>query len=245
MSESDLASDELRSRLQALMRERGWTLHSFARKAGMPDSTLRNFIGGATRSLGYENLSKLAKAANTTVAALTGSAPPPNPPPPGAYEAAPRTNVAAADVPFPAPASLPRDVPVLGTAVGGQDRESGGDFLFNGDVIDHVRRPPGIAAMRDVFAFYVIGTSMEPWRRDGGLAYVTPRRPLRAGDHALIELHPTRDGEAGAAMVKRFVGRTPTKLRLAQYNPAREFDVDAARVKNIYRIAEWEDLIEV
>lgn len=54
--------------------------------------------------------------------------------------------------------SMPIDVPVMGTAVGG----SAGDFQLNGQVVDYVRRPPGISGNRGAYCIYMTGTSMEP-----------------------------------------------------------------------------------
>ena len=69
----------------------------------------------------------------------------------------------------------PRDVPVYGVTVGGSD----GDFMLNvGQVVDFARRPPTLGR-RTVFALYVQGASMSPWRVPGGLVFLDPVRPAR------------------------------------------------------------------
>ncbi len=151
------------------------------------------------------------------------------------------TNAEVADLqPSVAASAMPRDVPVLGSTVGGSD----GDFLLNGQVVDHVRRPPAIEAMRSAFALFVQGDSMWPWRAPGSLVYVHPARPPRNGDHVVVELHGTEEDGERPCLVKRLVKRTPTLLRLEQYNPPRD-DITIAldRVRSLYRVMEWEELL--
>ncbi|GAB5467250.1 MAG: hypothetical protein Kilf2KO_02800 [Rhodospirillales bacterium] len=150
-------------------------------------------------------------------------------------ESPPQTIVAAA---------MPRDLPVLGSTVGG----SSGDFSLNGDVVDYVRRPPTMAAMTQAFALFVQGDSMWPWRAAGSLVYLHPARPPRLGDHVVVELHASADDPEGdrPCFVKRLVGRSASTLRLAQYNPPREdIEVPTAGVRNLYRVMEWEELLGI
>jgi len=71
----------------------------------------------------------------------------------------------------PAPASLSRDLPVRGTAVGGEDA----GFDFNGEVVDYVRRPPGLAGTQRAFAVFAAGESMA-WRTVTSTAGIRARR---------------------------------------------------------------------
>lgn len=139
-----------------------------------------------------------------------------------------------------AAAAMPRDVPVLGSTVGGND----GDFLLNGQVVDHVRRPPAMEAMKTAFALFVQGDSMWPWRAPGSLVYVHPARPPRNGDHVVVELHGDSEFAERPCYVKRLVSRTATLLRLEQYNPPRDdIEVPLQRVRTLYRVMEWEELL--
>lgn len=136
--------------------------------------------------------------------------------------------------------AMPLNVPVYGTAVGG----SSGAFQMNGNVVDYVRRPPGIARAQGVFAVYVQGDSMSPWRFPGDPIYINPARPARQGDHVLVELQSERDGEPGAAFVKRLVTVSATSVRLAQYNPVRDdIEIPREQVRQILRIVEWAELL--
>ncbi len=136
-------------------------------------------------------------------------------------------------------ASLPSDVPVYGIAVGGSE----GDFRFNGQVVDYVRRPPGIANHRNVYALWILGESMSPWNKDGDLIYVSPAKPPIVGDHVVVQLQETSDGEPGVAMVKLLIGKTPTQLKLRQYNPQREFALPLAKVKSVHKVLSLRDLL--
>jgi phage repressor protein C with HTH and peptisase S24 domain len=137
--------------------------------------------------------------------------------------------------------SMPLDVPVLGTAVGG----NGGDFSLNGDVVDRVRRPPGLIGNKGAFAVYVVGDSMEPRHYQGDLLYVDPRRPARSGDDVLIELKPLRPGEPGHAMVKQLVVQTPLRVVVRQFNPAKEVTIAGDKVLRVSLILKLADLLGV
>lgn len=139
---------------------------------------------------------------------------------------------------------LRRDVPVLGTSRGGVP-DKAGDFEMNGEVVDHVRRPPGIAGLRDVFALYVVGESMAPWREPGDLVYVTRARQPRPGDYIVAELLPQRDGDPPSALLKRFVAVRGERLVLEQYNPRQELRLDQRRVRHLFRVIDWPELLGV
>ena len=140
-----------------------------------------------------------------------------------------------------APARMPRDVEVLGTAVGGGDRE----FAFNGEVIDRVRRPPGVAAASGIFAVYVAGDSMAPRFDPGDLVYVNPHLPARPGTDVIVELHGA-DEVPGACYVKRYVRRAGGLVVLAQFNPPRDdIEIPEDRVKKIYRILTTAELLGI
>ncbi|MEI7876246.1 MAG: S24 family peptidase [Alphaproteobacteria bacterium] len=137
---------------------------------------------------------------------------------------------------------MARDIPVFGTSMGG---DGNGDFEMNGQIVDYVRRPPRLSGRTDVFAIYIQGTSMSPWRDPGDIAYVEKSRPPRAGDYVVIEfqgdVHNVR-----SSLIKKLVGISPTKIKLQQYNPPKIIEID--RLKNryqIYRVIDWTELMGV
>lgn len=164
--------------------------------------------------------------------------------PDAAPSATPNARVAH-DVALPPYRSeMPKDVPVYGTVVGG-DGNHLVDFELNGAVVDYVRRPPRLAARADVFAAYVQGDSMVHWREPGQLVYVESAKPPRVMDYVLVELKPPGGEGTRPAMIKRLLAVTPTKLRLRQYNPARDFDIDRRAVLQLYRVLDWDELLGV
>lgn len=138
-------------------------------------------------------------------------------------------------------ATMPVDVPVYGVAVGGAD----GSFLFNGEVIDHVRRPAGIARTRGVFALYVVGSSMEPRFEEGELVYVSSGRPPSIGDYVIVERKADVEGENGRSLIKRLVRRTGANLVLEQFNPGGLVEVPNEDVKAVYRVLPWNEVLGV
>ncbi|CUX63520.1 XRE family transcriptional regulator [Agrobacterium genomosp. 13] len=137
----------------------------------------------------------------------------------------------------PAPTG-PMDVEILGVAVGGDD----GDFTLNGEVAGHVRRPPGIAHLRKVFALHVLSDSMVPRYDPGELIYCGGRDPV-PGDHVVIETFPSEGEAVGKAYVKKLKGRTKSVITCEQYNPRRELEFDAYGIKNMWRIIPLRELL--
>lgn len=139
---------------------------------------------------------------------------------------------------------MAKDVPVMGTVLGG-NVDGDAEFQLNGQIVDRVRRPPRIAGRKDVFAAYVQGTSMSPWREPGRLIYVESVRPPAVNDYVLVEMKPTNGDEVRGALVKQFKGRTSTRLKLYQYNPAKTIELNLRDVLRVYRVMDWDELLGV
>jgi phage repressor protein C with HTH and peptisase S24 domain len=156
----------------------------------------------------------------------------------------PSNVIPALDAP-PAPimGSMPRDIPVMGTANGGRDDE----FII-GEVIQYAPRPYALAGRTGIFAIFVVGHSMVPWRQPGEAVYVDRLRQPQIGSHVLVQMKATGpDGDPEhAAVVKRLVKVTPTHLVLAQYNPAKDdIRVPRSKVAATYRVLETDELLGV
>lgn len=137
---------------------------------------------------------------------------------------------------LPEKSDMPEDVPILGTALGGDP----GGFVMLGET-GFVRRPPRLAGRRDVFALFVQGSSMEPRYLPGELIYLEKRRPPQNLDHVVVEMKPGHDG-VQEAYLKQLVGITPTKLRLRQYSPDRVIELDRKKVLQVIRVMTLADL---
>lgn len=132
---------------------------------------------------------------------------------------------------------MPRDVPVLGMASCGPD----GAISLPGGAVDHMRRPPRLAGVRDAYVVVSDGDSMREWRRHGEPSYAHPHQPVQIGDRVVVQvLLP--DGEK-VAYVKELVRRTAKELRLRQYNPPEEITIPMKSVVAVHRIMEWPELL--
>jgi SOS-response transcriptional repressor LexA len=249
----------------------GWTPTEFARFAGLTPSTLTRFLYQPVKhTLSQRTVGKLLAAlpsdqvrqdaldagrdagAGPAIAFLTKMEfenpkrlTPLHGAPPGGFaeaSAQPTLFTTNYDAVVDRHAML-RDVPVLGTAAGSL---GDGSFEMNdGEPVDFVRRGPGITHAKMVYALYVEGDSMAPWRRPGGLAYVDPARKAGIGDHVVVVMDGRHQGERPQAYLKRLERISAEKLVLSQYNPVCELIMDARRVKEIHRVLEWEEVMGV
>lgn len=134
-----------------------------------------------------------------------------------------------------------RDVPILGGASCGD----GGMFEMNGQTLDFARRPPRLAGAKGIYALYVQGDSMSPWREPGGLVYVHPHQPVKIGDYVVVQMVPEGPDLLPAAYIKKLVRRTADRLVLLQFNPREEKTLAAKKVKAIHRIMDWDEMMGI
>jgi phage repressor protein C with HTH and peptisase S24 domain len=132
----------------------------------------------------------------------------------------------------------PLDVEVRGVAVGGDD----GDFSLNGEITGYVRRPPGLAGIRKVFALHVISDSMWPRYEPGELIYCGGREAV-PGDDVVIEMFPVKEGEIGHAYIKRLVRRSTSEIICTQFNPQKEISFDPYAIRNMWRVIPLRELL--
>jgi phage repressor protein C with HTH and peptisase S24 domain len=121
---------------------------------------------------------------------------------------------------------------VLGMAEGGPD----GWNLWNGDVIETIRRPDNLVGVPGAYAVYVSGTSMEPRYHPGEKAHIHPGKPVLPGAYVLVQRKPIQEGEPPLAIIKRLVRRTASKVTLEQLNPKKQFDVPASDIVSIHKV---------
>lgn len=214
-------------RIRDLRKARNMTMVELAELLEVSQPAISQWESGVT-SPHRETLLELSKIFRTPVGVIMGES---DEAPANAIPGPPSNGVN----------TMPTDVPVFGMAVGG----SSGDFRFNGQVVDYVRRPPGIAHARNVYALWIMGNSMAPWNKDGDLIYVSSARPPIAGDYVVIQLNDDPDGSPGTSMVKQLVAKTPTQLKLLQHNPAKEFAVSLTKVKAVHKVLSLRELLGV
>jgi len=122
-------------------------------------------------------------------------------------------------------------IPVYGHAVGGKD----GEFVLSGNQVSEVLAPPNLSHVRDAYAVYVVGDSMEPRYFAGETVFVNPRLPISRGSFVVAQISKDQDAEP-RAYVKRFVSQDAKRLRLEQYNPKKMLEFAMSAVVAIHRI---------
>lgn len=219
--------DTIASRVRSQLDARGLSVRGAAKLAGLPESTIRNILDGITDSPRGVTMTKLAALFGVSEQWLmTGGGVAATHP---AYVDEPNRSPARAvpnvrlvpDSALPPDFNLPKDLQLLGTAAGSEIGR--GAFQLSSDVVEYVRRPPGLLGVRDAYALYVEGESMSPRFEPGDMIFVHPHRKALVGDYIVIQEPDHRTGET-QAFVKRLVKVTPTVLRVKQFNPDATFD---------------------
>ena len=60
----------------------------------------------------------------------------------------------------------------------------------------------------------------------------------------MVEFRPIAGSSVRQTVVKLLVGISAKTLKLAQYRPPKEFDVDRKTVFRVYRVLEWDELMK-
>ena len=229
------------TRLAEVMDARGVQPAALARAASVDPSTLSKLTLGK-RKFTREWALKLAHHLGVQPDDLMVEV---GRPLPDLHHALPAAQEASTEPPsLPPRNQMPRDVPVLGTAMGAN---GDGAFEINqtGGVVDMVLRGPGIMHSRKVFAIYVEGDSMMPRHRPGELRYCDAGRPARTGDDVVIVLAATDAGRPPQAFLKELVRRTAAEIITRQSNPEREVRFPIERVKETIRVLTMNEVMGV
>jgi transcriptional regulator with XRE-family HTH domain len=117
-------------------------------------------------------------------------------------------------------------IPIRSAARGGGEQEM---FLGDGP-IGYTPRPTNLAGVRDAYATYMIGDSMEPRYEQGWLLHVNPFKPPTRGRD--IVLYKTND----AVLIKQFVRWDSDALVLRQLNPPLELRIPREEVRDCHLI---------
>jgi phage repressor protein C with HTH and peptisase S24 domain len=128
-------------------------------------------------------------------------------------------------------------IDVRGVTVGGDDA-----FFYFGDVIDQVRRPPGIRNAKNVAALNVAGDSMVPRFKSGELIYVQDRLAI-PGDDVVVEMYAETEGDAPKSFLKELVRKSGRRLYCRQHNPRSDIEFEAGEVKTVWRVLTLRDLL--
>lgn len=155
-------------------------------------------------------------------------------PPATGYRVEPNAIPEPGPVYLPLRGLLPRDVPEMGSTVGGFGKDDSA-FEMNGEIVDFAPRPPGITHRKNVFCLRVSNDSMAPRYEDGDRIYVEKRKPA-IRDYVVIELKPTSDGAPLKSFIKRLVAITPQLVTVEQFNPRGLLEFDPREINQILRV---------
>lgn len=223
--------DRIRKQLNSL----DLTPQAASLRAGMSKDALRKLLANPDQLPQGKTLSKLADALQTTEQwllrgddAASGNT------------SSRGTDASPADVRYPFPAEMPRDLPVYGTAAGSHAR--GAFQMDTSNVIDWVRRPPALSGSKDAYSLFVEGSSMEPKYRAGDLCFVHPHKPTRSGDYVVVQLKQGEHEpfEATIGILRR---RSTSTVVLGKLNP--EMDIELENVLAVHRIMEMHELFGI
>ena len=212
------------SPLRSYRRRADLTLEQLARAAGTTAAQISKLEKGERR-LTVDWITRLAPLLGIEMADLLVA---PSQPSPTTTVPAnlvlPGGDAAFAGIPM---AGDPRDfIPVRSAGRGGNEQEM---FLQDGP-IDYVRRPPSLAQVRDAYAIYVVGDSMQPRFRPGQILHVNPFKPAQPGAGVVV----TKIN--GAVLIKEFVRQDSKTLHVRQYNPAEALDYLTAEIAAVHTV---------
>ncbi|MGH7110935.1 MAG: S24 family peptidase, partial [Stellaceae bacterium] len=97
-------------------------------------------------------------------------------------------------------------IPILSAGRGGIDQQM---FME----IGHTLRPANLASVREAYAIYMVGDSMEPRYEQGWLLHINPFKPPVRGRDVVVR----KRGDA--VLIKQFAGWEGDTLLLRQLNP--------------------------
>lgn len=239
-------TEQLLARIEARLKHVKLSANAASEQAGLSRDLIRSIRRGvasrAQRSIETETLAKLAVVLKTSPQWLLSGAGPEevdssatSPSPPPVTVAAGRGDFEVLDgVHPPLPGNMPKDVPVLGTAMGSVfDNQEG--FHFEGGAIDYLRRPPALANIRDLYAIYVVNDSMWPMHPAGEIRFVNPHKPPQAGSSVVVQTR-AYDHDPGQAYIKLLRKRTPTKIVLEQFNPPLTIEIPLQFVRSMHHV---------
>jgi phage repressor protein C with HTH and peptisase S24 domain len=218
-------SNAMHDRIRQQIEQKELSLEAAAKAAGLDRGYFQKMFERPNASPRGETLTKIAAALGVTVEWLvTGNDSPAAP--------AIKSDVRPATAPIPRHVEMAKDVPVLGTAAGSHLR---GAFQIESSIIDYVRRPPSLAAARDIYALYVEGTSMEPQFNPGDLVYIHPHKPPRIGDAIVVQAR-NAEHDPVEATIGVFMGRSTEFVSIGKHNPKAKVDLPRQFVMAIHKV---------
>lgn len=218
-------------KIKRLRESKGWTQTDLARAAGTYPQTIQTIESGRVRR--PQIIVQLAEALGVQPSDLYVD---------NGYEPSTRRRRSTATPekiekqPYN-PFTDNTKVPIYGQVIGGRD----GRFSFNGQELGRADAPPALRDVKDAYAVYVSGESMEPRFSAGHLVFVNPHKPATRGCNVVVQVRPEHDGEPPEGFVKEYVRQNGERLILRQFNPDQEIEISVDDVVSIHRIVGWSE----
>lgn len=212
--------------LQEQLDKAGRTQADLARYLEVPPPTINKMVKGTRRILASE-AEQIRRFLN--LPAMSDSV---------------RRETAAGDttIKLPFASEMHRDLPILGVVSGGA---GGLGQLDNGNAIGYALRPAKLIGRTDVAGFWVEDPSAGEAHPPGSLVIAERKRPAQVGEWVVFELLPETPRDDRIALIKRFLGRTPTVYKFEQFNPAKLLEFPLKRVANLMRVIPLAELLGI
>jgi phage repressor protein C with HTH and peptisase S24 domain len=225
-----------KEKFEKLLSDKGLSVAQAERMSALGSGTLRKLLSNPNQSPNSRTLTAIAKGLNVTEASLL---PDTDEPEDDQIAASPLPDARIAKMTStPNMFELPKDVEVRGTAAGSHLR---GAFQFSGETIEYVRRPPALIGVRDVYALYVEGSSMEPQFFPGDLVYIHSHRPARFGDPVVIQVKAGSEHEIEGT-IGIYLRKTEKHIVIKKHNPPAEVQITRTAGTVIHKIMTTNEL---
>lgn len=239
--------ETLRERLRARLAATGKSPHAVSMEIGANRGYVRDLLDPTKTGMpSGDRLRRLAESLDTTTDYLIGEADSSGPV---------RSEVRLSDRALNWKGPVPGEpgIPLVGTGdcsdliafeTNSGKRVHVERFSFDPDFqVRMIARPPALRGMRDLYAIYYQGSSMEPRFEAGEVGIVDPSRPARIGDYVVAQLREEGGDDVVSVIVKRLVGQAAKEYTFQQFNPPLTFSIDRAQVKRLHRIVPQTDLL--
>lgn len=142
----------------------------------------------------------------------------------------------------PTASQLKKDLPILGIVSGGA---GGLAQMENGTASQFALRPANLIGRSDVAAFWVEDPSAGDAHPPGSLVVVERKRPPQIGEWVVFEVLPESPRDDRIALIKRYLGRTPTIYKFEQLSPPKKLEFPIKRIVNMMRVIPLAELLGV
>lgn len=216
-------------RLKAAIERSGKSAQRISLEATGAKDTIRQILAGRSKNPRIDTIELIAQALDVDPRWLTDPniSEPINPETPAVRFA--RTPARTAET--------AKTVPINGTAAG--THINGAPHLA--EPIGHVPAPPGLATLRDVYALYVEGNSMEPQFAAGELIFVSPHKPARPGD-AVIILTEATSTTPRSITLGTLKARTESGIEISKHSSKGTITIPHRQVLHLHKVLTTNEL---